>query len=135
MYFSQDTSLPCAIFHWTIKNYGTDDLDVSLMFTFKNGQGDASDAEGNAWSETFSTPASGDGSIQQMAPDDDSIQQVASGVLIHQVIKHMNCTYAVAANQRVIQALFELFNILFLLYIFYNIIYIKYINIMKIMIY
>lgn len=84
----KDTSLPCAVFHWTVDNYGSEALDVSLAFTFQNGQGEASDREGGVWSEAFLQPNDIDGT-------DDVI-----GVAIHQQFTGMNCTYAVSAKLR-----------------------------------
>lgn len=43
----KDTSLPCAVFIWTIENVCDDERTVAITFTFKNGTGTKKqDAEG-----------------------------------------------------------------------------------------
>lgn len=82
----QESSLPAAVFVWTIENNSTDDLDISIMFSFKNGRGVKEDKEGGCWNEPFKCDSEG-GDV--------------SGVLIHQTFRDMDCTYALSAAQRV----------------------------------
>lgn len=43
----KDSSLPCAVFVWTVENVGEEERNVSITFTFKNGTGSKKqDAEG-----------------------------------------------------------------------------------------
>lgn len=43
----KDSSLPCAVFVWTVENVGDKDRKVSITFTFKNGTGNKKqDADG-----------------------------------------------------------------------------------------
>lgn len=35
----KDSCLPVTLFNWTIENNNTDDIQVSLMFTFQSGSG------------------------------------------------------------------------------------------------
>ena len=49
----QDTSLPTAVFVWSLENYGDEELDVSIMFSFKNGRGSKEDKDGGCWTEPF----------------------------------------------------------------------------------
>lgn len=43
----KDSSLPCAVFIWSIENICDDERSVSITFTFKNGTGSKKqDAEG-----------------------------------------------------------------------------------------
>ncbi|XP_013405855.2 non-lysosomal glucosylceramidase-like [Lingula anatina] len=81
----KDTSLPAAAFIWSIENQGSEPVDVSIMFTFKNGQGIREDKKGGVWNEPFESTHNA---------------TKVSGVMIHQTFKEMGCTYAVAASHR-----------------------------------
>ncbi|XP_046562638.1 non-lysosomal glucosylceramidase-like [Haliotis rubra] len=81
----KESSLPAAVFVWTIENNSTDDLDISIMFSFKNGRGVKEDKTGGCWNEPFKCDSEG-GDV--------------SGVLIHQTFRDMACTYALSAAQR-----------------------------------
>jgi beta-glucosidase 2, glycosyl-hydrolase family 116 N-term len=48
-----ETSLPVAVFVWTVKNTGTAAADVSLMFTFQNGSGSENDSAGGHSNRPF----------------------------------------------------------------------------------
>lgn len=80
--------MPCAVFNWTVENYSTDALEVSIVFTFQNGQGEAVDRAGGVSSEAFCEPV-------------DMGNSEIIGVMIYQQFKGMNCTYAVSARQEV----------------------------------
>ncbi len=89
IFFSvQDSSLPAAVFVWNILNHGEEDAEVSITFTFKNGQGEPEDSAGGVWSETFS-------------PKPTARQQRVTGVMIHQEFNSIPCTYAIAAKNKV----------------------------------
>ena len=45
--------MPCGVFVWTIENLGPDDLEVSIMFTFQNGDGGPEDSAGGHSNEEF----------------------------------------------------------------------------------
>ncbi|KAL5005060.1 hypothetical protein ScPMuIL_018516 [Solemya velum] len=81
----KDTSLPTAVFVWSVENLGSEEVDVSIVFTFKNGHGGEEDAEGGAWTEPFSS-------------DQDDVQ--TRGVMIHQTIQEMKCTYGITGRQK-----------------------------------
>eukprot|EP01125_Pyxidicula_operculata_P011846 TRINITY_DN387_c0_g1_i1.p1 TRINITY_DN387_c0_g1~~TRINITY_DN387_c0_g1_i1.p1 ORF type:complete len:741 (-),score=202.78 TRINITY_DN387_c0_g1_i1:616-2838(-) len=49
------SSIPAGVFEWTIENSHNEDKNVSMMFTFQNGDGSESDAKGGHWNETFQT--------------------------------------------------------------------------------
>lgn len=77
----RDSSLPCAVFVWTVQNVGTEERRVSLTFTFKNGTGNKKmDAEGAPTTAPFA-------------------EGVAKGATIKQTIAGMECTYCVACRQ------------------------------------
>ena len=52
-YYDQDTSLPVAVFVWTVQNYGKEDADVSIMFTFQSGEGKMDDISYGHHNEPF----------------------------------------------------------------------------------
>ena len=82
----QDTSFPMTAFIWTVQNNSSDDLDISVTFTFKNGQGTKKDKEGGVWTEPFNC---------------DSEGRDVSGVLINQSFRDMTCVYALAGAKKV----------------------------------
>ncbi|CAI9730886.1 non-lysosomal glucosylceramidase-like [Octopus vulgaris] len=83
----QDTSLPCAVFVWTAENLGDEDLEVSIMFTFKNGRGVKEDRAGGCWNEYFHV-------------SNDSPSEPVSGVQIHQSFQDMPCVYGIAVKHK-----------------------------------
>ena len=76
-------------FIWTVENNGSDDLDISITFTFKNGQGSKKDKEGGVWTEPFQT---------------DSEGRDVAGVLINQSFRDMKCVYALSGAKKVSHA-------------------------------
>lgn len=80
-----DSSLPCAVFIWSIENNSSKDLYVSITFTFQSGTGDVRDNRGEKWSERF-----------EIADIDDDIY----GVMMHQKIRGMPCTYAISSRSK-----------------------------------
>uniref|UniRef100_T1JDY2 Non-lysosomal glucosylceramidase n=1 Tax=Strigamia maritima TaxID=126957 RepID=T1JDY2_STRMM len=80
----KDSSLPVAVFTWTVYNLGDESAEVSIAFAFKNGTGGARDKDGGCWTEAF-------GESQNTL--------VAKGVLMHQIIRDMNCTVAISAAE------------------------------------
>lgn len=93
----QDTSLPTAVFIWDIQNDGDTDLEASITFTFKNGQGVKADSTGGCWSEPFhcqhKSEENGSSASDKAA--------VAQGVSIHQTISGQPCSYNIAAAVKV----------------------------------
>ena len=93
----QDTSLPTAVFVWDIQNDGSSDLEASITFTFKNGQGVKADSAGGCWSEPFQH--------QHKSEDDAGSASdkgvVTHGVSIHQIISGQPCSYNIAASVKV----------------------------------
>ncbi|XP_012264048.2 non-lysosomal glucosylceramidase [Athalia rosae] len=80
----KDSSLPCAVFIWEIENNSDKELSVSITFTFKNGTGNKShDKEGEKWTEHF-----------------DSEETGVSGVMIHQKLYEMPCTYGISGRSK-----------------------------------
>uniref|UniRef100_A0A8C5L5Q4 Glucosidase beta 2 n=1 Tax=Jaculus jaculus TaxID=51337 RepID=A0A8C5L5Q4_JACJA len=49
----QDSSLPVGVFVWDVENEGDEALDVSIMFSMRNGLGGGDDAPGGLWNEPF----------------------------------------------------------------------------------
>ena len=48
-------SLPAAVFVWTVENVSDQPLDVSMMFTFQNGDGGPGDSSGGHRNSAFTT--------------------------------------------------------------------------------
>ncbi|XP_075215795.1 non-lysosomal glucosylceramidase [Lycorma delicatula] len=80
-----DSCLPGGVFIWDIENSGSDDLDVSITFTFKNGVGTSNDSKGNCNSEFF---------------DLTEDNQTVSGIVMNQNIYKLSCAYTLAALQK-----------------------------------
>lgn len=75
-----------GVFVWSVENSGEEELDISIAFTFKNGRGVKEDSNGENRTEAF---------------DCDSEGQHVSGVMIHQTMRDIPCTYSIAAAQKV----------------------------------
>ncbi|XP_076443638.1 non-lysosomal glucosylceramidase-like isoform X2 [Babylonia areolata] len=91
----KDTSLPTAAFVWEIRNDGDSDLDASITFTFKNGQGVKADSAGGCWAEPFQHPLDSTGSSGSTTTG-----SLAKGVSINQTISGQSCSYNVAATDK-----------------------------------
>lgn len=52
-FFFQDTSLPVGLFIWTIENNNDEEVEVSIMFTFQNGDGSPNDTSSGHYNEPF----------------------------------------------------------------------------------
>uniref|UniRef100_A0A8D0E4M1 Non-lysosomal glucosylceramidase n=1 Tax=Salvator merianae TaxID=96440 RepID=A0A8D0E4M1_SALMN len=55
----QDTSLPVGVFVWEVENNSSEDVEVSIMFTFRNGIESKDDRGGGHWNEPFSLEKDG----------------------------------------------------------------------------
>ena len=82
----KDTSLPVALFNWTVENKNDTDIDFSLMFTWQSGSAGKTFELTDVTSESF---------------DINEYTTEASGVLIHQKIKKMALDYCIAARKTV----------------------------------
>lgn len=90
----KDTSLPTAVFVWSIQNDSDTDLEASITFTFKNGQGIKDDKAGGCWSQAFQLQHNSEGE----GGTDTRKGAVVQGVTIHQTISGQPCTYNIAAT-------------------------------------
>lgn len=80
----KDSSLPCAVFVWSVENVCDSVRKVSITFTFKNGTGNKKqDAEGNPQMEAFCI----------------SNNNTVKGVTIKQTIADMQCNYSLGTRQ------------------------------------
>lgn len=52
-FYPQDSCLPVGVFVWDVENEGDEALDVSIMFSMRNGLGGEEDAPGGLWNEPF----------------------------------------------------------------------------------
>lgn len=81
----QDTSLPVGVFVWEIENQNEHDLEVSLMFTLRNGTGTKDDQRGGHWNEPFHLDK----------------EESISGVLLHHCTPVNSYTMAISAKHTV----------------------------------
>uniref|UniRef100_A0ACB8EPJ1 Non-lysosomal glucosylceramidase n=2 Tax=Sphaerodactylus townsendi TaxID=933632 RepID=A0ACB8EPJ1_9SAUR len=82
----QDTSLPVGAFVWEVENNGSEDLEVSIMFTFQNGMEAKEDRAGGHWNEPFSQERDG---------------CCVRGVLLHHCLPVNSYTLAISAREKV----------------------------------
>jgi len=62
------SSVPAAVFVWTVENVSKQPLDVSMMFTFQNGDGGPGDSGGGHRNSAFATaPEAGGGASSTSA--------------------------------------------------------------------
>ncbi|KAF6124481.1 glucosylceramidase beta 2 [Phyllostomus discolor] len=79
----QDSSLPVGVFVWDVENEGDEALEVSIMFSMRNGLGGGDDAPGGLWNEPFSLERDG---------------ETVRGLLLHHPTLPNPYTMAVAAR-------------------------------------
>ncbi|KAJ1212624.1 hypothetical protein NDU88_000279 [Pleurodeles waltl] len=82
----KDTSLPVGIFVWEIENGNEEDIEITIMFTMRNGAGTPSDKDGGHWNEPFCVQEEG---------------EKISGVLLHHVAAVNPYTLSVSARSTV----------------------------------
>lgn len=87
--YPQDSSLPVGVFVWDVENEGDETLDVSIMFSMRNGLGGEDDAAGGLWNEPF-----------RLEQDGTTVQ----GLLLHHPTPPNPYTMAVAARHTVREA-------------------------------
>eukprot|EP00079_Xenopus_tropicalis_P018639 XP_004920721.3 PREDICTED: non-lysosomal glucosylceramidase-like [Xenopus tropicalis] len=81
----KDSSLPLAVLVWDIENGGDEEMEVTIMFTLRNGSGTRSDRAGNHWNEPF-----------QLQKDGESVR----GMLLHHCTSTNPYTLGVAVRER-----------------------------------
>jgi non-lysosomal glucosylceramidase len=80
----KDSSLPVSLLNWTVENRNTEDIEVSLMFTWQSGSASDKFSLSDVKSEPFENYNNNGTSI--------------SGVLINQKLKNMPLQYCIAAE-------------------------------------
>jgi non-lysosomal glucosylceramidase len=50
----KESSYPVTCFKWNVRNTSNQAVNVSIMFTFQNGTGEATDSNGTHWNQSFS---------------------------------------------------------------------------------
>lgn len=94
----QDTSLPAGVFVWLVENNNDEDVEVSIMFTFENGDGTVSDTGGH-----FNEPFSCKGvysEVKNMTEKAATWTSDVTGVLLHHIHQTAPYTLAIAASSR-----------------------------------
>lgn len=81
----KDSSLPLAVFIWDVENAAAEDVEVSIMFSMRNGSGCKSDQAGGHWNEPFSLRQEGD---------------PVCGVLLHHCTGSNPYTLGIAVRER-----------------------------------
>lgn len=84
----KDSSLPVGLFNWTIENKNTEDIELSLMFTWQSGSSSDKFELTDVSSKSFTDYVNYNTSI--------------SGVCINQKLKNMPLEYCIAAKKTVI---------------------------------
>ncbi|XP_069482882.1 non-lysosomal glucosylceramidase isoform X2 [Ambystoma mexicanum] len=82
----KDSSLPVGVFIWEIENGNDHEIDVTIMFTMRNGSGVVSDKNGGHWNEPFCVHKDG---------------ERISGVLLHHVAAANPYTLSVSSRSKV----------------------------------
>lgn len=83
VFYPQDSCLPVGVFVWDVENEGDETLDVSIMFSMRNGLGGEDDAAGGLWNEPFCLQRDG---------------KTVQGLLLHHPTAPNPYTMAVAAR-------------------------------------
>ncbi|XP_063152023.1 non-lysosomal glucosylceramidase isoform X2 [Candoia aspera] len=81
----QDSSLPVGVFVWEVENESTEEVEVSIMFTFQNGMETKEDRQGGHWNEPFSMEKEG---------------CRVHGVMLHHVAPVNPYTLAISAREK-----------------------------------
>jgi beta-glucosidase 2, glycosyl-hydrolase family 116 N-term len=86
-----ETSLPVAVFVWTVKNTGTAAADVSLMFTFQNGSGSENDSAGGHSNRPFKVSTDSTSTDSTTAASSSSSSSSKAAVTVKGVeLKHLH---------------------------------------------
>lgn len=117
--------MPVGVFIWTVENLGKEEIEVSIMFSFQNGTGGASDEAGGHYNEGFMCKGvfsevrlQGETTInkspqknangcdpahkvppQKQNPDEICVVHDVSGVLLHHAHPKNDYTLSIAAKQ------------------------------------
>lgn len=80
----KDSSLPVALFHWTIDNQNDEDIELSLMFTWQSGSA----------SDRFEV-----NDVASNYYENEEFNVKSSGVTIDQILNGNKMTYVVGAKE------------------------------------
>ncbi|RDD46384.1 Non-lysosomal glucosylceramidase [Trichoplax sp. H2] len=84
----KDSCLPVGCFIWEIDNQSDDEIEVSIMFTFQNGDGSEHDSAGGHQNETFTRSS-----------NENMNNSKISGVLLHHRASLQPCTFTICAKE------------------------------------
>uniref|UniRef100_A0A8C5R347 Glucosylceramidase beta 2 n=1 Tax=Leptobrachium leishanense TaxID=445787 RepID=A0A8C5R347_9ANUR len=82
----KDSSLPLALLIWDVENFNDEEIEVTIMFSLRNGSGSRSDQAGGHWNESFHRSEAG---------------EPVSGVLLHHAAKINPFTLGVGVREAV----------------------------------
>ncbi|XP_058928137.2 non-lysosomal glucosylceramidase isoform X2 [Kogia breviceps] len=107
----QDSSLPVGVFVWDVENEGDEALDVSIMFSMRNGLGGEDDAPGGLWNEPFCLERDGE-TVQGLllhhpTPPNPYTMAVAARLTADTMVTHLTAFDPDSAGQQVWQDLLQ----------------------------
>ncbi|XP_061282865.1 non-lysosomal glucosylceramidase isoform X2 [Bos javanicus] len=105
----QDSSLPVGVFVWDVENEGDEALEVSIMFSMRNGLGGEDDAPGGLWNEPFCLEHDGE-TVQGLllhhpTPPNPYTMAVAARLSADRTVTHLTAFDPDSAGQQVWQDL------------------------------
>ncbi|XP_065764445.1 non-lysosomal glucosylceramidase isoform X2 [Muntiacus reevesi] len=105
----QDSSLPVGVFVWDVENEGDEALEVSIMFSMRNGLGGEDDAAGGLWNEPFCLERDGETVrgllLHHPTPPNPYTMAVAARLSADTTVTHLTAFDPDSAGQRVWQDL------------------------------
>ncbi|XP_068409604.1 non-lysosomal glucosylceramidase isoform X4 [Eschrichtius robustus] len=105
------SSLPVGVFVWDVENEGDEALDVSIMFSMRNGLGGEDDAPGGLWNEPFCLERDGE-TVQGLllhhpTPPNPYTMAVAARLTADTMVTHLTAFDPDSAGQQVWQDLLQ----------------------------
>ncbi|XP_065764446.1 non-lysosomal glucosylceramidase isoform X3 [Muntiacus reevesi] len=103
------SSLPVGVFVWDVENEGDEALEVSIMFSMRNGLGGEDDAAGGLWNEPFCLERDGETVrgllLHHPTPPNPYTMAVAARLSADTTVTHLTAFDPDSAGQRVWQDL------------------------------
>ena len=99
---SEDTCLPVAVFVWQVENNNDEEVEVSIMFTFQNGDGTPNEVSSGHYNEAFTCKVGGHSSTENHVLEKrNSVKSSGvevTGVLLHHKHPTQPYTFGIAAK-------------------------------------
>lgn len=98
----KDTCLPVAVFVWQVENNNDEEVEVSIMFTFQNGDGTPNEVSSGHYNEAFTCKVGGHSSTENHVLEKrNSVKSSGvevTGVLLHHKHPTQPYTFGIAAK-------------------------------------